>query len=466
MSRIASLGLAALVLAAFAPNLRADSDPLEALKAKGFRTLATALEITGLDAALRSQELTVFAPNDKAFAALPKGRLDALTSSEAGRKKLKEILLFHVIAGRRSSAELLAGSPLMTLAESGQRITLESGALRVGEARIIDNDVKLAKSTIHVIDSVLLPPSFSLRQFKANWRTPVRKKKIVGDVVELRASGGGVIIIDEVQALEIRIRTSGGGRVEIRGGLCEVLDVDSSGGSRVELLDLKANRVRVRSSGGSTARVQARGRLDMVASGSGRIDYRDVDGLQITRSKATRYSKIVKLDSHQMASSKPKAVRRSHHRRRAKPAAESDAFRLRLLATIEEYAESAKDLPISELTALLDDKNEKIRQATLKVLEAYAPRARADFPAKKLAAIASDRKDSQRKNALAVLEEFAPRAGRYFPVEAVVAIVERRDDPLRNAALEVLEEFAPRAGERFPAARLMKLLSGAQSSHH
>ena len=72
-----------------------------------FKTLLTALNAVGLVDALKSKgPLTVFAPNDEAFAKLPKGVLEELLKPE-NRETLKTVLSYHVVQGR-----VLLGRPI------------------------------------------------------------------------------------------------------------------------------------------------------------------------------------------------------------------------------------------------------------------------------------------------------------------------------------------------------------------
>ena len=69
------------------------------LQGLGLNTLAAALQAAGLDDDLAgSTQLTLFAPSDAAFAALPPGTVDSLLQP-ANRQQLIDILRYHVVAG-------------------------------------------------------------------------------------------------------------------------------------------------------------------------------------------------------------------------------------------------------------------------------------------------------------------------------------------------------------------------------
>ena len=130
-----------------------------AADAGSFGTLIAAANAAGLVDTLRGDgPLTVFAPTEDAFGALPKGTIDSLLQSE-NRSKLAEILKYHVVSGRVYSDQALKLSSAPTVQGGAVPITrTESGAL-VGDARLVDTDIEAANGVIHIIDRVLLPSS-------------------------------------------------------------------------------------------------------------------------------------------------------------------------------------------------------------------------------------------------------------------------------------------------------------------
>ena len=124
-----------------------------AVAAGSFTVLAKALVDTGLDEALAGEgPFTVFAPTDEAFAALPAGTLDSLSTEQ-----LAAILKYHVIAAQVGSADLTAG-PVSTLSGLSAFVSLEGG-VKVNGAAVSQADVAASNGVIHVIDAVLLPPN-------------------------------------------------------------------------------------------------------------------------------------------------------------------------------------------------------------------------------------------------------------------------------------------------------------------
>ena len=126
--------------------------------AGAFDTLITA--VLAADPAVAKRlttrgQSTVFAPTDDAFAAL------GLTPENVGdlpQAALTEILLYHVLPGRRDSNEVLASSRLRTV---------QGGFLKQASAELTDNlgrtaniivvDVPASNGIIHAIDAVVLP---------------------------------------------------------------------------------------------------------------------------------------------------------------------------------------------------------------------------------------------------------------------------------------------------------------------
>ncbi len=102
--------------------------------------------------------LTLLAPTDDAFAALPEGTLDGLTPEEVA-----DILLAHLISGTVLSADI-AAAPEMTLEgvtlKEGTSYSITSDGLEVSigdMAKVIEADKQCTNGVIHVIDAVLLP---------------------------------------------------------------------------------------------------------------------------------------------------------------------------------------------------------------------------------------------------------------------------------------------------------------------
>ncbi|MFZ1767634.1 MAG: fasciclin domain-containing protein [Caldilinea sp.] len=129
-----------------------------AAAAGNFTTLLAAVEAAGLVDELTSEgPFTVFAPTDEAFAALPAGTVDTLLADPEGA--LRDILLYHVVAGKVMSGDLSDGMTANTLQGAPVTISLADGAVKVNDSNVVAADVEASNGVIHVIDAVLLPPA-------------------------------------------------------------------------------------------------------------------------------------------------------------------------------------------------------------------------------------------------------------------------------------------------------------------
>ncbi|MGA1343607.1 MAG: fasciclin domain-containing protein [Hyphomonas sp.] len=135
------------------------ADIVETAAAAGsFSTLLAAAEAAGLVDALKGEgPLTVFAPTDDAFAALPAGTVETLLKPE-NKDQLAAILKLHVISGKVKSKDL-AGKTL-TADTLGGPVTVDgTDGVKVNDAAVTAADIKASNGIIHVIDKVLLPSS-------------------------------------------------------------------------------------------------------------------------------------------------------------------------------------------------------------------------------------------------------------------------------------------------------------------
>ena len=123
-----------------------------------FKTLLTAADAAGLVDALRGEgPLTVFAPTDDAFAALPEGTVENLLKPE-NKDQLQAVLTYHVVPGKVIAETVASGNLRKATSLQGDTIdiSIENG-LMVDGANIIATDIEASNGVIHVIDSVILP---------------------------------------------------------------------------------------------------------------------------------------------------------------------------------------------------------------------------------------------------------------------------------------------------------------------
>jgi uncharacterized surface protein with fasciclin (FAS1) repeats len=161
VTAIASLALLASVAggasAAPAGHAKAKANIVQTAVAAGqFDTLVSLVKKAGLVGALSGKgPLTVFAPTDAAFAKLPKSTLTALGKDKA---KLKAVLLYHVVKGKVTAAQVVKLKSATTLEGDPVAIKVTGGKVFVGGAQVVTADVKASNGVIHVINKVLIPP--------------------------------------------------------------------------------------------------------------------------------------------------------------------------------------------------------------------------------------------------------------------------------------------------------------------
>ena len=123
-------------------------------KAGTFTTLLAAVKAAGMNPTLEGKgPFTVFAPNDAAFAKLPKGTVESLLTDIP---KLKRILSYHVVSGNMSTADVRKRHDLKTV-EGGELHVHANGGVKINDSNVLGADITTDNGVIHVIDTVLLP---------------------------------------------------------------------------------------------------------------------------------------------------------------------------------------------------------------------------------------------------------------------------------------------------------------------
>jgi uncharacterized surface protein with fasciclin (FAS1) repeats len=120
-------------------------------------TLVTAVKKAGLVDTLNSASgITVFAPDNAAFAKIPAATLSSVLSNKA---ELTKILTYHVVSGRTTPSQLAAGTPLKTLEGATVAPALMGSTYEVNSASVVCGNVQTANATVYIINTVLMPPS-------------------------------------------------------------------------------------------------------------------------------------------------------------------------------------------------------------------------------------------------------------------------------------------------------------------
>lgn len=128
-----------------------------AASAGSFNTLAKALTAAGLVETLKGAgPYTILAPTDEAFAKIPQKDLDALL---ANKEELTKVLKYHVISGNVPSSQVATMTDAATLEGSKITIKVVDGKVTLnGKADVTSPDIIASNGTIHVINTVLMPP--------------------------------------------------------------------------------------------------------------------------------------------------------------------------------------------------------------------------------------------------------------------------------------------------------------------
>jgi uncharacterized surface protein with fasciclin (FAS1) repeats len=125
--------------------------------AGNFKTLTKLVVKAGLAGTLSSSgPYTVFAPTDAAFKKVPKSTLDSLAKNRA---KLRAVLLYHVVAGRVPSSQVVMLKSAKTLNGKSVRIHTAGGKVFVNNAKVTKTDINASNGVIHVVNRVLIPPA-------------------------------------------------------------------------------------------------------------------------------------------------------------------------------------------------------------------------------------------------------------------------------------------------------------------
>ncbi len=119
-------------------------------------TLSSLVVKAGLTDTLKGAgPFTVFAPTNAAFAKVPAKTMDDLGKDPA---KLKAVLTYHVVPGKVMAADVKNGNAKtvngasLALSKAGDFVTVEDGMVQTA-------DLTATNGVVHVVDSVLIPPS-------------------------------------------------------------------------------------------------------------------------------------------------------------------------------------------------------------------------------------------------------------------------------------------------------------------
>lgn len=159
--RLVLSALACGAMVQFAGCATTDSAPanLQALASRDAQ-LSTFVKLTqqaGLgDLLTGATPVTVFAPSDEAFRAVPAATLDKLAKDP---EALKALLKHHAVAGVTTRASLTADTITVTTLAGTKLVLSKAGEfITVEDALVTQPDGTASNGVLHVIDRVLTPP--------------------------------------------------------------------------------------------------------------------------------------------------------------------------------------------------------------------------------------------------------------------------------------------------------------------
>lgn len=132
---------------------------IDVLTAQGnFTTLLAAIDSAGLTDTLKSRPaISIFAPTDEAFAALPEAERTRLMDP-ANAAELRSLLLYHVIVADVSSSQIQGARGGVETAGRTQVLLDGTGeSLKVDGATITRADIDASNGAVFAIDKVLNP---------------------------------------------------------------------------------------------------------------------------------------------------------------------------------------------------------------------------------------------------------------------------------------------------------------------
>ncbi len=172
-----------------------------AIAAGSFKTLVTAVQAAGLESALRTtKDITVFAPTDAAFAKLGAKTINELLSD---KPQLSALLTYHVIPKALTAEQIVGSAPGSVKTLEGENVTYQIDEGKVvlnGYIMVTATDIKASNGIIHVIDAVLVPPSFQT--------PPVAGPKDVVDTAIAAGSFKTLVAAVQAAGLESTLRTT------------------------------------------------------------------------------------------------------------------------------------------------------------------------------------------------------------------------------------------------------------------
>ena len=155
---------------ASSPHLTANGNLVSTLKgSQDFTILSKALDATKMSGVLAATPgLTLFAPTDAAFKALPPAEFAALMEPK-NLPLLQQVLTYHLVHLDLDTAKFKgAKGPVQSVEKSNLVLDGSGPAPMVNNATIIQPDVHVSNGIIQVVDKVLVPADVTLPTAQAS----------------------------------------------------------------------------------------------------------------------------------------------------------------------------------------------------------------------------------------------------------------------------------------------------------
>lgn len=118
-----------------------------------YSTFASAVKTAGIEDSFKGDgPITVFAPNNEAFAKMPKAKLKKLMANKA---ELAKVLQYHIVAAKITNTDVAAGK-VKTVEGEDLALSVTEG-VKVNNARVIGTELHADNGAIHTVDTVLIP---------------------------------------------------------------------------------------------------------------------------------------------------------------------------------------------------------------------------------------------------------------------------------------------------------------------
>ena len=134
----------------------AEKDVVQLVMAdKNLTTLVEAVKAADLVSALKdARSITVFAPTDEAFKALPEEQLKSLLQD---KEALKKVLLHHTVGARLYRNTIMNVTGARMLDGSTTEFSMSADAWKIEDSIISKSSMKASNGIVYTIDKILMP---------------------------------------------------------------------------------------------------------------------------------------------------------------------------------------------------------------------------------------------------------------------------------------------------------------------